>query len=120
MPCENSGKAQCRHETEPRPNLDPPGFCCQPLLLDDNRVQTLGVLDVDGLHVAVELLLGALFVVTPPGDADAEPVANTLDTLLPDLLVQLGVQADVRGALVPSVSLLLVLPPTRSTGSKLG
>jgi len=83
-------------------------------------VQTLGVLDVDGLHVAVELLLGALFVVTPPGDADAEPVANTLDTLLPDLLVQLGVQADVRGALVPSVSLLLVLPPTRSTGSKLG
>jgi len=73
--------------------------CCQPLLLDDNRVQTLGVLDVDGLHIAVELLLGALLVVTPPRDADAEPVANTLDTLLPDLLVQLGVEADIGGTL---------------------
>jgi hypothetical protein len=62
-------------------------------------VQTLGVLDVDGLHIAVELLLGALLVVTPPGDADAEPVSNALDTLLPDLLVQLGVEADIGGAL---------------------
>jgi hypothetical protein len=62
-------------------------------------VQALGVLDVDGLHVAVELLLGALLVVTPPGDADAEPVRDALDTLLPDLLVQLGIQTDVRGAL---------------------
>lgn len=62
-------------------------------------MQALGVLNVDGLHVAVELLLGALLVVTSPGDADAESVRNALDALLPDLLVQLGIQADVRGAL---------------------
>lgn len=61
------------------------------LLLHDNRHQTLGILDVDGLHVAVELLLGVLLVVSSTADADAESVRNTLDTLLPDLLVQLGV-----------------------------
>jgi hypothetical protein len=118
MPCENSGKAQCRPETEPRPNLDRPQFCCPPLLLNNNGVQALGVLDVDGLHVAVELLLGALLVVTPPGDADAEPVRDALDTLLPDLLVQLGIQTDVRGALdLPlSASILSTICP--STMSK--
>jgi len=99
MPCENSGKAQCRPETDHGPISISQFCCCPPLLLDDNGVQTLGVLDVDGLHVAVELLLGALLVVTPPGDADAEPVRNALDTLFPDLLVQLGVETDVRGTL---------------------
>lgn len=69
------------------------------LLLDDNGRETLGVLDVDGLYVAVELLLGALLVVTSPGDADANSVWDALDTLLPDLLVQLGVDADIGGAL---------------------
>ena len=62
-------------------------------------MKTLGVLDVDGLDVAVELLLGALLVVTSPGNADAESERNTLDTLLPDLLVQLGVEADIGGTL---------------------
>ena len=62
-------------------------------------METLGVLHVDGLDVAVELLLGALLVVTAAGDADAETVGNALDTLLPDLLVQLGVEADIGGAL---------------------
>jgi len=69
------------------------------LLLDNNGRETLGVLDVHGLHVAVELLLGALLVVTSPGDADAHSVWDTLNTLLPDLLVQLGVDADIGGAL---------------------
>ena len=111
MPCENSGKAQCRPKTDHGPVSIPPVFVVHPLLLDDNRVQTLGVLDVDGLHVAVELLLGALLVVTPPGDADAEPVRNALDTLLPDLLVELGVHADVDGTLrAISVSLQYVTP----------
>lgn len=67
------------------------------LLLDDDRGKTLGVLDVHGLHVAVELLLGTLLVVSPPGNADAEPVGNALDALLPDLLVELGVDADIGG-----------------------
>lgn len=62
-------------------------------------MQTLGVLDVDGLDEAVQLLLGVLLVVSPPRDADAESVGNALDTGLPHLLVQLGVQADIGGAL---------------------
>ena len=68
-------------------------------ILNERGLETLGALDVDGLDVAVELLLGALLVVTSPGDADADSVGNALNTLLPDLLVQLGVDADIGGAL---------------------
>jgi hypothetical protein len=60
-------------------------------ILNDLGVQTLGVLDVDGLDVGVELLLGTLLVVTLTGDADTEAERNALDTGLPDLLVKLGV-----------------------------
>jgi hypothetical protein len=60
-------------------------------ILDNLGVQTLGVLDVDGLDVGVELLLGALLVVTLTRDADTETERNALDTGLPDLLVKLGV-----------------------------
>ncbi len=60
-------------------------------ILDNLGVQTLGVLDVDSLDVGVELLLGALLVVTLTGDADTETERNALNTGLPDLLVQLGV-----------------------------
>jgi hypothetical protein len=69
------------------------------LVLDDLGVETLGVLDVDGLDVGVKLLLGALLVVTLTRDADTEAEGDTLDAGLPDLLVQLGVEADVGGAL---------------------
>ena len=69
------------------------------VVLDDGGVEALGVLDVDSLDVGVELLLGALLVVTLTGDADAEAERNTLDAGLPDLLVELGVEADVLGAL---------------------
>lgn len=62
-------------------------------------MEALGLLDVDGLDVRVELLLGALLVVTLAGDADTETERNALDTGFPDLLVQLGVEADVGGAL---------------------
>jgi hypothetical protein len=62
-------------------------------------VQTLGVLDVDGLDVRVQLLLGALLVVTLTADADTEAERNALDAGFPDLLVQLGVKADILGAL---------------------
>jgi hypothetical protein len=58
-------------------------------------VETLGVLDVDGLDVGVETLLGVLLVVTLAGDADTETEGN-------DLLVQLGVDADILGALFAS------------------
>ena len=60
-------------------------------ILNDLGVQTLGVLDVDGLDVGVELLLGTLLVVTLTRDADTEAERNALDTGLPDLLVKLGV-----------------------------
>jgi hypothetical protein len=68
-------------------------------VLNNGGLETLGVLDVDGLDVGVKLLLGALLVVTLARDADAEAERNTLNTTLPDLLVQLGVEADVASAL---------------------
>lgn len=63
-------------------------------------MEALGLLDVDGLDVGVESLLGALLVVTLAGDTDTETERNALDAGFPDLLVQLGVQADVLGALI--------------------
>ena len=68
-------------------------------VLNDLGVETLGVLDVDGLDVGVELLLGALLVVTLTRDAHTEAERHTLDARLPHLLVELGVEADVLGAL---------------------
>lgn len=62
-------------------------------------MQTLGVLDVDGLDVGVQTLLGTLLVVTLAGDANTETEGDTLDTGLPDLLVEGGVEADVLGTL---------------------
>jgi hypothetical protein len=67
-------------------------------VVDGGGVETLGVLDVDGLDVGVEALLGVLLVVTLTGDADTDTEGDTLDAGLPDLLVELGVNADVLGA----------------------
>jgi hypothetical protein len=74
------------------------------VVLDDSGVETLGVLDVDSLYVRVQLLLCALLVVTLSGDADTESVWDALDSGLPDLLVQLGVETDILGALHETVS----------------
>jgi len=71
-------------------------------------VQTLGVLDVDGLDVGVQTLLGVLLVVTLAGDADTETEGDTLDTGFPDLLVELGVDADVLGTLVKHVNIPII------------
>jgi hypothetical protein len=68
-------------------------------VLNDLGVETLGVLNVDGLDVRVKLLLGTVLVVTLTADADTETERNTLDTGFPDLLVELGVEADILGAL---------------------
>lgn len=70
-------------------------------VLNDHGLQALGLalLDVDGLHVAVQLLLGALLVVTLAADAHAQAERHTLDARLPDFLVQLRVEADVAGSL---------------------
>lgn len=69
------------------------------LLVDGSSVQTLGVLNVDGLNVGVQTLLCTLLVVTLARDTDTQAEGDTLDTGFPDLLVQLGVEADVLGAL---------------------
>lgn len=72
---------------------------CSSLLVDRGSEEALGVLDVDCLHVAVELLLRALLVVTFPGNPYAEPVGNALDTALPHLLVELRIDTDIDGTL---------------------
>lgn len=76
------------------------------LLFNDGSLQTLGVLDVDGLDVAVELLGCALLIVSLSGDAYADAERDTLDSRLPDLLVQLRVDTDILGTL--KVSILIV------------
>ena len=68
-------------------------------ILNDDGSQTLAVLDIDGLDVAVQFLLGAFFVVAFARDADAEAGGNFLDASGPDGLVQLGVETDVGGSL---------------------
>lgn len=68
-------------------------------ILNDSGLQTLGVLDVHSLHVAVELLLRALLVVTLSRYPDSQAERHTADSRLPHLLVQLGVEADVGGSL---------------------
>ena len=62
-------------------------------------MQTLGVLNVDSLDVGIQTLLSTLLVITLAGDADTKAEWYTLDTRFPDLLVQLGVEADILGAL---------------------
>ena len=69
------------------------------LFLNKDRGEALGVLDVHSLNVAVQLLLGTLLVISSSGNSDSESVVNTLHTVLPDLLVELGVDADIRGTL---------------------
>lgn len=68
-------------------------------VFNNRRLQTLGVCDVNCLNVAVELLLCVLLIVTLTRDAHAKSEWHTLNTLLPHLLVELGVEADVFGAL---------------------
>jgi hypothetical protein len=94
-------------------DMHPTPFTCLLLnyidlsILNDLGLKTLGVLDVDGLDVGVELLLGALLVVTLTGDANTEAERNALDTRLPDLLVKLGVEADIVGALNTTLACLM-------------
>ena len=70
------------------------------LVVNNGGVQTLGLLDVDSVDHGVELLLGVLLVVTLAGDANTQTEGNALDAGFPDLLVKLGVDTDVLGALV--------------------
>ena len=81
-----------------------PSFLLFLSILDDHRLQTLGVLDVHSLDVAVQFLLRTLLVIPSPRDAHADSVRDTLHALLPDLLVQLRVDPDVDCALEIAMS----------------
>lgn len=67
------------------------------LLLDHNGVQTLDGSNLNWLNVREELLSSVLLLVSSSRDSDTESEWNTLDTSLPDLLVELWVNSDVRG-----------------------
>ena len=70
-------------------------------VLNNYSVQALRLLllDIDSLHVAVQLLLGALLVVSLSADTHAQSVGDAFDAALPDFLVQLRVKTDVAGTL---------------------
>jgi hypothetical protein len=70
------------------------------IVLDNGSLQAFSVLDVDCLYIAVQLLLGSLFVITLAGDADAETVRDALDPGFPHFLVELGVETNVLCALL--------------------
>lgn len=84
------------------------------LLFNDGSLQTLGVLDVDGLDVAVELLGCALLIVSLSGDAYADAERDTLDSRLPDLLVQLRVDTDILGTLEVSILIVGIMKAQRT------
>jgi hypothetical protein len=73
-------------------------------VLNNSGLETLGILHIDRLNVAVQLLLRTLLVVTLSRDSDSESERNALDTSLPDLLVQLGVKTDIGRSLDSSRS----------------
>lgn len=84
-------------------------MCCANnllLRLNDLSLESLGRGNVDSLDVGEKLLLGTLLVVSLSGDADSESVGSTLDAALPQLLVQLGVETNIRSAEVLSGKVL--------------
>ena len=94
------------HSVEPWTSPTSPFAPSHLRILHHDRLETLGLplLDIDGLDIAVELLLGAFLVVAFSADADTQAKRHALDAGFPDLLVQLRVQADVVGALEAGIS----------------
>merc|ERR1711981_916827 len=81
-----------------------------------NVCRPLGFL-IASLNVGVQLLLCALLIITLSRNADTQSVWNALDALLPDLLVELWVEANVSGAHLLKSKLLDLLD--RAWGSLL-
>ena len=61
--------------------------------------QSLRILHVHCLHIAVQLLFRTLLIISLSRYPHAQSVWHTLDTRLPDFLVELRVKADVFGSL---------------------
>lgn len=78
-------------------------------ILDNSRLQTLGILHIHRLNIGIQLLLGTLLIIPLPRDAHPYPERHAFDTILPDFLVQLRVEANVVGALDCPVSASLFL-----------
>jgi hypothetical protein len=68
-------------------------------ILNNSRLETLGILDIHRLNVAIQALCCTFLIVSLSRDSDPESERNTLDTSLPDLLVQLGIETNVGCAL---------------------
>ena len=68
-------------------------------ILYHNSGQSLRVFNIHRLHVAVQLLFRTFLVISLSRYPHAQSVRYTFDTCLPDLLVELRVQADVFGSL---------------------
>jgi hypothetical protein len=68
-------------------------------ILYHGSLQTLWVLHIHCLHVAVELLFRALLVVSLTRYAHTKTERYTLDAGFPDLLVQLRIETNIRCAL---------------------
>ena len=69
------------------------------LLVDDGGLEALSGAEAENGHgKGVELLLGALVVVTLALETHTQTAGEVLDTVLPYLLVELGVEADILGA----------------------
>lgn len=83
--------------------------------LNDSGLETLGGRNVDGLDVREELLLGVLLVVSLSRDSESHSVGNTLDSSLPQLLVESGVESDVLSTHVELGELLDLLDGSRSS-----
>lgn len=88
-------------------------------ILNQSSLQSLCVLNIDGLDVAVQTLGSTLLIITLSRDADAESVWNALDACLPDLLVQLGIETNIGGALDLLLATVLrrQIPPVRRISS---
>ena len=69
------------------------------LLVNDGGLETLGGAEAEnGDGIGVKLLLGSLVVVTLALKTHTKTAGEVLDTVLPYLLVELGVETDVLGA----------------------
>ena len=70
-------------------------------ILNDDRLQPLclSLLDIHSLHIAVQLLLCTLLVISLSADSHSETEWDALDAGFPDFLVELWIKADVGCAL---------------------
>ena len=65
------------------------------IFFDNGGLQTLGGGDENWFNVREQWVLGVFFFVSLSGDSQSQSESNTLDTSLPDFLVQFWSQTDI-------------------------